>query len=108
MPEWQNTTVLDVREAVSRLKHEDGETIALNGNATLLRALLSAKFVGELRLLLHPIVLGSGDRLFDTAEDRVDLKLTGCMAWRRSPTNRLSADALSPACPNLRRAAWGS
>src|ERR687895_920833 len=57
-PEWQNTTVLqgDVREAVSRLKHKDGETITLNGSATLLRSLLSAGLVDEVRLLLHPVV----------------------------------------------------
>jgi dihydrofolate reductase len=82
-PEWQNTTVLegDVRAAVSRLKQEDGETITLNGSATLLRSLLSARLVDELRLLLHPVVLGSGDRLFDKGEDRVALRLTECKAY---------------------------
>jgi dihydrofolate reductase len=79
-PEWQNTTVLegDVSEAVSRLKQEDGETITINGSATLLRSLLSAGLVDELRLLLHPVALGSGDRLFDNVEDRIALKLTEC------------------------------
>ncbi len=82
-PDWQNTTVLkgDVREAVSRLKQEDGETITLNGSATLLRSLLSAGLVDELRILLHPVVLGSGDRLFDNAEDRVALELAECHAY---------------------------
>jgi dihydrofolate reductase len=82
-PEWQNTTVLegDVRAAVSRLKQEDGETITLNGSATLLRSLLSVRLVDELRLLLHPVVLGSGDRLFDNREDRVALNLTECKAY---------------------------
>jgi dihydrofolate reductase len=82
-PEWQNTTVLagEVSEAVSRLKQEDGETITLNGSATLLRSLLSAGLVDEMCLFLHPVVLGSGDRLFDNAEDRVALKLSDCHTY---------------------------
>jgi dihydrofolate reductase len=81
-PEWQNTTVLegDVREAVSRLKQEDGETITLNGSAALLRSLLGAGLVDELWLLVQPVVLGSGERLFD-ATDRVDLGLADCHAY---------------------------
>jgi dihydrofolate reductase len=79
-PEWENTTVLggDAREAVARLKEEDGGTITLNGSATLLRSLLGAELVDELRLFLHPVALGSGDRLFDNVEDRISLRLTAC------------------------------
>lgn len=82
-PEWQNTTVLegDVPEAVSRLKEEDGETITLNGSATLLRSLLDAKLVDDLQLFLHPVVLGSGGRLFDKAKDRVALDLVECHVY---------------------------
>jgi dihydrofolate reductase len=96
-PAWQNTTVLegDVSEAVSRLKQEHGETITLNGSATLLRSLLSAELVDELRLLLHPVVLGSGDRLFHNAGGRVALDLAeshaydnGVVALTYRPTER--------------------
>jgi dihydrofolate reductase len=82
-PEWQNTTVLtgDVGTEVSRLKREDGGTITVNGSATLLRSLLSAGLVDELRLLLHPVVLGSGDRLFDDAADQLALNLSECHAY---------------------------
>jgi dihydrofolate reductase len=82
-PEWRNTTVLegDVREAVSRLKQEDGETIMVNGSASLLRSLLDAALVDELRLYLHPVVLGSGARLFADADDRVALELGECHAY---------------------------
>jgi dihydrofolate reductase len=82
-PEWQNTTVLqgDVSDAVSRLKQEAGETITLNGSATLLRSLLRAGLVDELRLFLHPVVLGSGARLFDSGEGLGALKLTECHAY---------------------------
>ena len=82
-PEWQNTTVLqgDVSEAASRLKQEEGETITLNGSASLLRSLLGAGLVDELRLFLHPVVLGSGERLFADAQNRVALKLAECHAY---------------------------
>jgi len=82
-PEWQNTRVLegDVSEAVSRLKQEHGETITLNGSAGLLRSLLGAGLVDELWLFLHPVVLGSGHRLFDNGEDLGALKLAECHAY---------------------------
>jgi dihydrofolate reductase len=82
-PKWQNTTVLegDVREAVTRLKQEDGENITINGSATLLRMLLAEGLVDELRLFLHPVVLASGDRLFDNAGGRVALELAESHAY---------------------------
>jgi dihydrofolate reductase len=82
-PEWQNTTVLegDVSEAVSRLKQEDGEAITLNGSATLLRSLLGAGLVDELQLFLHPVVVGSGHRLFENGEALGALKLSECRAY---------------------------
>lgn len=82
-PKWQNTTVLegDVGEAVSRLKHEDGETITLNGSATLLRSLLRAGLVDELRLFLHPVAVGSGHRLFENGDVLGALKLAECRVY---------------------------
>jgi dihydrofolate reductase len=82
-PEWRNTTVLegDAREAVSRLKQEGGATITLNGSATLLRSLLGAGLVDELRLFLHPLVLGAGKRLFEDADDRAPLELADCHTY---------------------------
>jgi dihydrofolate reductase len=82
-PEWQNTTVLegDVSDAVSRLKQEDGEDITVNGSATLLRALLSAGLVDELRLFLHPVTVGSGNRLFEDGDGLGPLKLAECLAY---------------------------
>lgn len=76
-PKWQNTTVLkaDVAAAVSRLKHGNGKTIMLNGSATLLRTLLEARLVDELRLFMHPIVVGSGRRLFESGEHPLAFEL---------------------------------
>ena len=80
-PEWQNTTVLegDVGEAVSRLKQQDGQDITLNGSAALLRSLLAAGLVDELRLFLHRVVLGSGARLFD--DTPLSFELAECRAY---------------------------
>jgi dihydrofolate reductase len=82
-PEWQNTTVLegDVSEAVSRLKLQEGETITLNGSTTLLRSMLRAGLVDVLRLFVHPVVVGSGRRLFDDGERLDPLKLADCRAY---------------------------
>ena len=77
-PEWQNTTVLegDIREKVSRLKQADGQDITVNGSASLVRSLLAWGLLDELRLFLHPLVLGSGKKLFDEVEDEIALELT--------------------------------
>jgi dihydrofolate reductase len=79
-PAWQNTTVLEgeVSEAVARLKRADGVDITVNGSATLLRTLLKEALLDELRLFLHPVVLGSGDRLFDSAGHLGTLPLADC------------------------------
>ncbi|ACQ78709.1 bifunctional deaminase-reductase domain protein [Beutenbergia cavernae DSM 12333] len=65
-PDWQNTTVVahDVLREVARLKESPGRDIAVTGSITLTQALLAAGLVDELRLLVHPIVLGAGRRLF--------------------------------------------
>ncbi|TDD84513.1 dihydrofolate reductase [Actinomadura darangshiensis] len=65
--EWKNSTLLkdDVPGHVARLKEEPGRDILLNGSATLMRSLLREGLVDELRLLVHPVVVGSGARLFE-------------------------------------------
>ena len=82
-PEWENTTVLDgdAGEAVSRLKQEDGGTITLNGSATRLRSLLGAGLVDELRLFVHPVAVGSGQRLFESVQALGPMKLSECRAY---------------------------
>jgi dihydrofolate reductase len=77
-PEWNNTTVIegDVTEAVARLKQEDGRNIMINGSGALIRTLMRDHLLDELRLFLHPIVVGSGIRLFESESDPVELALT--------------------------------
>jgi dihydrofolate reductase len=76
-PEWQNSTVIegDVAEALTRLKQENGKNIMVNGSATLVRSLLRDNLLDELRLFVHPVVVGSGERLFEDGGDQVELKL---------------------------------
>jgi dihydrofolate reductase len=72
-PEWNNTTVLkgDVVDEVSKVKQEVGGKIVVAGSLRLVRTLLEHDLVDELRLLVYPVVLGEGQRLFDqTGEQR--------------------------------------
>ncbi len=76
-PEWNNSTVLDgdVVEAVSRLRQGAGGDIVVHGSARLVQTLVEHDLVDELRLMVFPVVLGSGKRLFaDTsAKKRLEL-----------------------------------
>ncbi len=75
--EWNNSKVLegDVAEAVSRLKEESDGQIAVHGSARLVQMLLEHDLVDELRLMVFPVVLGSGKRLFGDASAKKRLRL---------------------------------
>ena len=74
---WQNSSLIegDVAEELRRLKQGPGKDISITGSATLVRSLLRDNVLDELRLLVHPIVVGSGKRLFEEGTGRVPLKL---------------------------------
>lgn len=78
---WNNTTLLpasDVVGAVRRLKAEDGGDLAVMGSLTLARTLISNDLVDEYRLMIEPIMLGGGKRLFpDDGQARL-LELVAC------------------------------
>jgi dihydrofolate reductase len=83
-PEWTNSTVLegDLGEAVAKLKEEHEGDIVVHGSATLVQALVESGLVDELRLMVYPVVLGAGKRVFgDTSDKRrfklVDSKVVG-------------------------------
>jgi dihydrofolate reductase len=76
-PGWNNSTVIsgDLAEEVSKLKQElDGE-IVVHGSAQLVQALLDRDLVDELRLMVFPVVLGTGKRLFGETSDKKALRL---------------------------------
>jgi dihydrofolate reductase len=66
-PSWENSTVIsgNVAEEVSKLKAQPGGNILVAGSAQLVRTLLEHGLVDELRLMVFPVVLGKGKRLFD-------------------------------------------
>jgi dihydrofolate reductase len=68
--EWQNSTLLkgEPIKALEALKHEPGKNLNVVGSVTLVRSLLRAKVLDELHLLIHPIAVGHGARLFDEGE----------------------------------------
>jgi dihydrofolate reductase len=77
-PGWTNTTVLDadVMAAVSKLREGPGGDIVVHGSAQLAQALLADDLVDELRLMVFPVVLGAGKRLFGATDDKKPLRLT--------------------------------
>jgi dihydrofolate reductase len=76
--EWNNTTVIkgNVAEEVAKLKAEDGEDIMVAGSQQLVRTLLDLDLVDEIRMLVSPVVLGSGKRLFEGVRGKKVLELT--------------------------------
>ena len=74
--EWNNSHLIkgDLAAEVSRLKQQPGHDIVIHGSPTLIRSLLPHDLIDEYRLLVYPIVLGRGKRLFDEAS-QAKLKL---------------------------------
>ncbi|GAA0925909.1 dihydrofolate reductase family protein [Nonomuraea longicatena] len=81
--DWNNTTVIDgdVVTTLKEIKGRPGGNIVLVGSISLTRSLLQAGLIDELRLQVHPIVLGTGMRLFTEETGRVPLKLTRSTAF---------------------------
>jgi dihydrofolate reductase len=81
---WRNSEQLegDLVEAVTALKSEPGDgNIAISGSISVVRQLLAAGLLDELRLLVHPIAVRNGMRLFDEGEPPIPLKLLSSEAF---------------------------
>jgi dihydrofolate reductase len=77
-PEWTNSTVLgadDLEAAVAKLKQESDGDVVVHGSAQLAQALLQRDLVDELRLMVFPVVLGTGKRLFGDPGEKKKLRL---------------------------------
>lgn len=77
-PAWANTTVLDgdLVDEVTRLTKEQDGDIAVHGSAQLVQALVENDLVDELHLMVFPVVLGAGKRLFGETTDKKRLQLS--------------------------------
>jgi dihydrofolate reductase len=78
-PSWENTTVLsgDLADEVARLHREIDGVILVAGSAQLVQGLLERDLVDELRLMVFPVLLGEGKRLFGGVSEKKPLRLTG-------------------------------
>jgi dihydrofolate reductase len=77
-PDWNNSTVLegDLADAVATVKQRHDGDIVVPGSAQLAQALLERDLVDELRLMVFPVTLGSGKRLFGETGGKKPMKLT--------------------------------
>jgi dihydrofolate reductase len=74
---WMNSTLLegDIAEAVGKLKDQTGKDIVVLGSGELIQSLMQHDLVDEYLLMIHPVVLGSGRRLFRDGAPPADLRL---------------------------------
>lgn len=75
--EWNNSTLIkdNVAEEVSKLKQQPGQDILVAGSRQLVHTLMQHDLVDEYRLMVFPVVLGSGKRLFEDGSDTTRLRL---------------------------------
>ena len=93
-PQW-NATVLgeDWPQEVARLRKElDGE-IVVYGSRRLSQALIEMRLVDELRLMVYPVVLGAGDRLFGETQDQIPTRLVESRSFDGGVVNMIYAPA---------------
>jgi dihydrofolate reductase len=78
--EWQNSTIIDTDavQQITALKQEAGRNINVSGSGTLVRWLLEEHLLDELHLLVFPVVMGSGTRLFQDGVNPSDLGPGSC------------------------------
>ena len=74
---WGNISLLkgNLAEAIAKLKQQPGRNIGVSGSPTLVRSMLQADLLDELTLMIHPVVVGSGKRLFGEGDGLKRLKL---------------------------------
>jgi dihydrofolate reductase len=85
-PAWNNTTVIsgDVAAEVAKLKQHYQGDVLVPGSAALVETLRAHDLVDEYRLMVHPVVLGGGKRLFKDSAAVTGRMLTGCRKVARS------------------------
>ncbi len=81
--EWNNSTIIDgnVAAEVAELKAQDGADVMIAGSQQLVRTLLELELVDEIRLMVSPVVLGTGKRIFDGVTGKKVLDLAGSTVY---------------------------
>lgn len=94
---WRNSELLrgDLVDAVAALKAEPGGMISMSGSVSVVRQLLEADLLDELHLLLHPIAVRHGERLFDDNEATLPLVLLSSQMFSTGVLNLVYARAES-------------
>lgn len=79
-PTWNNSTVLsgELAQEIAKLKQDVAGELHVHGSAQLVQGLLEHGLLDELRLMVFPVVLGSGKRLFGNSEEKRSLSLSDC------------------------------
>ena len=82
--DWQNSTIIskNIVEEVQKPKEQPGQNILVAGSGQLVRTLLQHHLVDEFRFMVHPIVLGSGKRLFPEGTEMYKFQLLECRAFK--------------------------
>ncbi|HEY7036566.1 MAG TPA: dihydrofolate reductase family protein [Thermomicrobiales bacterium] len=88
--DWQNSTLINgnnLVEEITKLKNQPGKNINITGSGTLVRSLLREGLLDELTLFLHPIVVGTGKRLFPEGYEQTPLKLANSSTFSTGVLN---------------------
>lgn len=94
---WNKPTLIkgNLREEITKLKNQPGKNIGIGGSPTLVRSLLQEHLLDELKLMVHPVIVGHGKRLFTDDMDLKRLKLidskttsTGVVILTYQPANK--------------------
>lgn len=73
--EWKNTRIIRNAEEIGKMKQESGKDMYAIGGATLVSSLMNLGLIDEVRLVIHPVILGQGMTLFKNVKERHALKL---------------------------------
>jgi class 3 adenylate cyclase len=107
--DWKNTSIVrgNLAEEIPKLKQQPGSDILIFGSADLVNSLMKHDLIDEYRLMVFPVVLGSGKRLFRDESDTTHLQLVGTRAFRSGVVLLTYQPAVErPSSPYVEAFAW--
>ena len=81
---WDNISLIheNVAEEVKKMKQQPGQDMVIFASAKLVQSFTNLGLIDEYKILVHPVILGSGKRLFEDIRDRHDLKLVNTKTYK--------------------------